>query len=122
MAALMVNREFDKRTLGPVVLDYLARKMDKAMAVRRRASNARFIDIQFEDFIARPVATAEKIYAHFRMPMTGETAKRMRDYAASHPMGKHGKHEYRLTEYGLSADRILSRFDAYIREYQPKMD
>lgn len=122
MAALMVNREFDKRTLGLVVLDYLARKMDKAMAVRSKASRARFIDIQFEDFIDQPLATAERIYSHFQMPMSAEAAKCMRDYAQAHPMGKHGKHEYQLDEYGLSAEMILKRFDRYIREYQPKMD
>lgn len=122
MAALMVNREFNKRTLGPVVLDYLACKMDKAMAVRSKASKARFIDIQFEDFIDNSVATAEKIYAHFNMPMSAAASKNMRDYAAAHPMGKHGKHEYQLEEYGLTTDKILKRFDCYIREYQPKMD
>lgn len=121
MAALMVNREFDKRTLGPVVMEYLARKMEKAVAIRKRSNPARFIDIQFEDFIDQPVATAEKIYAHFNIPMTAEAGQRMRDYAASHPMGKHGKHEYQLEEYGLSADTILARFDFYIREYKPRM-
>lgn len=121
MAALMTHREFDKRTLGPVVMEYLARKMEKAIAVRKTSSQARFVDIQFEDFIEQPIATAEKIYAHFHIPMSTETARRMGDYAASHPMGKHGKHEYQLEEYGLTANRILQRFDFYIREYQPRM-
>jgi len=121
MAALMTNREFDKRTLGPVVMEYLARKMEKAIAVRKKSDKARFIDIQFEDFIDQPVATAEKIYSHFKLPMSAETAKRMRDYAAAHTMGKHGKHEYQLDEYGLSVNGILKRFDFYIREYKPRM-
>jgi len=122
MAALMANREFDKRTLGPVVMEYLARKMEKAIAVRKQSDKARFIDIQFEDFIDQPIATVEKIYSHFKLPISADTAKRMRDYAAAHTMGKHGKHEYQLEEYGLTADMILQRFDFYIREYHPKMD
>ena len=122
MAALMTNREFDKRTLGPVVMEYLAHKMEKAIAVRKQSDKARFIDIQFEDFIDQPIATVEKIYSHFKLPMSADTAKRMRDYAAAHTMGKHGKHEYQLEEYGLTADMILQRFDFYIREYHPKMD
>lgn len=121
MAALMTHREFDKRTLGPVVMEYLANKMEKAITVRKSADKTRFIDIQFEDFIEQPIATAEKIYAHFNMPITTEAAEQMSAYAVKHPMGKHGKHEYQLEEYGLSAERILKRFDFYIREYQPRM-
>lgn len=121
MAALMTNREFDKRTLGPIVMEYLARKMEKAIAIRKTANKARFIDIQFEDFIEQPLSTAKKIYAHFHMPMSPEITRRMEDYATSHPMGKHGKHEYQLEEYGLTAAGILRRFDFYIREYQPRM-
>jgi hypothetical protein len=121
MAALMVNREFDKRTLGPVVMEYLARKMEKAIAVRKTADKDRFMDIQFEDFIEQPIATVEKIYDHFHIPISTEAAERMSNYAASHPMGKHGKHEYQLEEYGLTAEGILKRFDFYIREYQPRM-
>jgi hypothetical protein len=121
MAALMSNREFDKRQLGPVVMEYLARKMEKAIAIRKQSDAKRFIDIQFEDFIEQPLQTAERIYARFHMPMSVDVTRRMKSYADSHPMGKHGKHEYQLEEYGLSVERILERFDFYIREYQPRM-
>jgi len=121
MAALMTNRTFDKRQLGPVVMEYLARKMEKAIAVRKKVDPARFIDIQFEDFIEEPLKTADNIYARFHMPMSADVTQRMKNYADAHPMGKHGKHEYQLDEYGLSADGILKRFDFYIREYKPRM-
>lgn len=121
MAALMANREFDKRTLGPVVMEYLARKMEKAIAVRKQHNNARFIDIQFEEFINNPLLTAEKIYQHFGLPFTSDVRQHMQDYADAHPMGKHGKHEYQLDEHGLTAEAILKRFDFYIREYHPWM-
>ena len=122
MAALMVNRTFDKTQLGPVVLEYLARKMDKAMNVRAHHSSARFLDIHFEDFVSDPLATAERIYRHFHLPLADATLAAMRNYAESHPMGKHGKHEYQLEEYGLTEQAILSRFDAYINTHQPRMD
>jgi len=121
MAALMINREFDKRELGPVVMEYLARKMEKAIAIRKKTDPARFIDIQFEDFIEQPLQTANRIYDHFHMPMSSDVTQRMKNYADAHPMGQHGKHEYQLDEYGLSADQILKRFEFYIREYKPRM-
>jgi hypothetical protein len=46
----------------------------------------------------------------------------MQKHIHQNPMGKHGKHEYQLEEYGLSETQILQRFDHYIRSYQPLMD
>jgi len=103
------------------LMEYLARKMERAIALRKLVNPARFIDIQFEDFIEQPLQTADKIYARFHMPMSADVTQRMKNYADKHPMGKHGKHEYQLDEYGLSAERILERFDFYIREYRPRM-
>jgi hypothetical protein len=122
MAALMNHREFDKKSLGPVVLEYLASKMDKAMQVRQQTNPTRFLDIQFEDFINTPLETAERIYRHFNLPMTDEIKNIMQKHIHQNPMGKHGKHEYQLEEYGLSETQILQRFDHYIRSYQPLMD
>jgi len=36
---------------------------------------------------------------------------------ADNPKGKHGKHEYDLAEYGLSADAVHERFKDYIEDY-----
>ena len=122
MAAMMTNREFDKKELGPVVLEYLARKMDRGMAIREKADPARFIDIQFNDFVDDSLATAKRIYEHFKLPMNDNVASRLEDYATAHPMNRHGKHEYALEEYGLDADTILDRFAAYLEKYRVALD
>ncbi len=122
MAAMMGNREYDKKDLGPVVMEYLARKMEKAVAIREQADAKHFIDIQFDDFVSDPLGTAEKVYSYFNLPLSDSTHAAMKAYAEEHPMGKHGKHEYALDEYGLTEDGILQRFGFYLEKYNPPMD
>lgn len=121
MAAMMVNREFDKKQFGVVVMEYLANKMDHAMQVRNQTDDARFIDIQFNDFVNKPMTTAEKIYQHFNLPFGEAVQKNLQTYSDAHPMNKHGKHDYQLKEYGLTESMILERFSTYIETYQPEI-
>jgi hypothetical protein len=117
MAAMMGERAFDKRELGPVVMEYLARKMEKAMVHRDTLDSSRVLDISYHDFIDDSLATAEKVYGHFDMPLTDEVRSKLESYVAVHPMNRHGKHEYDLDEYGLDRGSILSRFSAYLEKH-----
>jgi hypothetical protein len=53
--------------------------------------------------------------------MTADTERRFQQYADEHPMGKHGKHDYRLEEYGLTEQQILDRFAFYIKRFSIPM-
>ncbi|MCB1615508.1 MAG: sulfotransferase [Pseudomonadales bacterium] len=123
MANMMKQREsYDLHELGPVLLEYLARKLERGLQARSTMNPDRFIDIQFTDFVNNAVATAESIYAHFKLPFDDTVAKQLRDYDKAHPMNKHGKHEYSLAQYGLTEDQVLSRFDFYLQQYTINMD
>lgn len=122
MANMMVHREYELTTLGPVVLEYLARKLERGLNLRGQLDEARFLDIQFTDFIDDAVATAEQIYAHFKLPFNDSIARQLRDYDKAHPMNKHGKHEYSLAQYGLSEQQVLDRFAFYLSQYKISMD
>lgn len=123
MAALMPGRkDLDKTQLGPVVMEYLARKLEASLLARENFGAERVIDIQFNDFLDNPLAMANKIYQHFDLPMENEAKAAIENYAAEHPMGKHGKHEYDLGEYGLNEAQILKRFGFYIDRFEIPMD
>lgn len=122
MAAMMDGRDFDKRALGPVVLNYLALKMDHSLKCREGFSEHRVVDIQFNDFVSAPLATVNTIYEHFKLPMTDATRDAMATYASDHPMGKHGSHDYDLEAYGLSEQTVLDRFGSYIERFDIPMD
>lgn len=117
MAALMKDREFDKKELGPIVMEYLARKVERSLELRKSIADDQIIDLHFKDFVEQPMATVEKIYEHFSLPLSEETHKAMSTYATENSMGKHGKHEYQLEEYGLEAEQILTRFKFYTDQF-----
>lgn len=121
METLLIGRDFDRKDFGPVVMEYLARKMESSLRQREIISPDRIIDLQFNDFIADGVAIVRRIYQHFNIAMTADAEKRFQQYADEHPMGKRGKHDYRLEEYGLTEKQILDRFAFYIERFNVPM-
>ncbi|HQQ63061.1 MAG TPA: sulfotransferase [Pseudomonadales bacterium] len=121
MESMLIGRDFDRKDFGPVVMEYLARKVESSLRQREHIDPSRIIDLQFNEFIADGVGTVRKIYQHFAMPMSADIENRFLQYAQAHPMGKHGKHDYRLEEYGLTEQRILDRFAFYIDRFQVPM-
>lgn len=113
MESMLIGREFDRKQFGVVVLEYLARKMEASLAQRKTISPQRIVDVQFNDFIHDSVGVAKKIYTHFHLPITKDVEASWQRYADEHPMGKHGKHDYRLEEYGLTEQQVRDRFAFY---------
>lgn len=114
MQALMNGRTVDPTELGPVVLEYLAAKMDHALEVRAAIDPSRIIDISYRDLVADPVAAARAIYMHFGIEVTDSLERSWADHVADHPQGEHGSHDYSLEGYGLTEGRVRDRFADYL--------
>jgi hypothetical protein len=118
MAALMKGRQdFDLRELGPVVLEYLARSMEKALAARDRSDPKRFLDVDYRAFVVDPVAAVERIYAAFALPLPPRAVAAMRDHVREHPQHKHGEHSYSLEAYGLRPEQVRERLADYAARF-----
>jgi hypothetical protein len=117
MEAMMEGRDFERHELGPVVMEYLAAKMDHALACREHIDPARIIDVEYADFIADPVSTARAIYDHFGLPVSQDLEQAWEAHVAAHPQGEHGEHEYTLEQYGLTEAAIRDRFATYLSRH-----
>ncbi|MCX7283227.1 MAG: sulfotransferase [Novosphingobium sp.] len=73
--------------------------------------------IEYKDLVSQPVAQMEKAYAHFGTAFTDETRAAMQAVIDENPQGKHGKHEYRLEDYGLTRGQVYDHFADYIDRY-----
>lgn len=115
----IVTDDLEATRVGPEHLDWWAHALDHTMAVRRRHSDkaSQFIDIQFEEVLADPVAALQRAYTQFEMPWTDEAERRMRAFLAANPRGKHGTHRYELGDFGLRLDEIRERFGNYCETY-----
>jgi hypothetical protein len=108
--------EIAAEDFGPLVLAHYADSMDRSLAVRARLDEARFIDVDYDRLVKDNLGAVESIYRHFDLPFEAARGP-IEAYAAAHPQGKHGKHEYDLATYGLTRDRVRERFASYVERF-----
>jgi hypothetical protein len=123
MAAIMTIREsVDPRELGPTVLEYLARSLERGLAARDSSDPKRFLDVDYHRFVEQPMETVEGIYDHFGLDLDSRTADAMRAHIRENPQHRHGSHRYALAEYGLSAEAVCARLAEYIERFDLPTD
>ena len=59
----------------------------------------------------------DSIYDHLSLPYPDEARQAIAAYVADHPRDKHGSHDYKLEEFGLSEQQVLDRFSNYIETF-----
>jgi len=121
--ALMEGKiEFEKSALGPVVMDFYATSLERGLAARDRRDSARFIDVTHDEFVARPMDVAAKIYGHFGLPFTASVRSALEAHTMANPKGRHGAHEYSLDDWGLTKEQVRERFAPYAERFGIEMD
>lgn len=83
------------------------------MAAREVLGPERFLDVHHRDFVARPMATLERVYDWLGMPLNEELRLRFDAWAARNTTGAHGQHRYDPDDCGLPADAIRSDYGFY---------
>jgi hypothetical protein len=107
--------------LGPTVLEYLARSLERGLEARDRDPD-RFIDIRFDDFAADNMGSIGRIYEQFSLPFSAASEATMRAHARDNPRGKHGAHQYELEKFGLSNAGVKDRLATYIDRFDLPTD
>ena len=69
--------------------------------------------MDYDEFVADPMATAGAIYTHFGLPLTSAAAEAMRSLAAGRADRETAlAHRYNLSDFGLTAEQVDERFAA----------
>ena len=74
----------------------------------------RFLNIAYADMIEDPMRTAQHIYEWLSWEMTDETRRSMQNWLDDNPQGKHGRHSYRLGDFGYTPEDAQKLFGDYI--------
>jgi Sulfotransferase family len=102
---------FTGKVIGAGQLELWARGLAEFAAARARHDPARFLDVDYADFTADPVGTAESVYAHFGLPYSGAAADAIRAlHAAAGRDAARPAHRYSLADFGLTAGQVHERF------------
>jgi hypothetical protein len=76
-----------------------------------------FLDIDHDAFVADPWPALEAIYRLRKIALSERGRSAMALWLQQHPRGKHGKHEYRLADYGITRAEVAELFDQYVQRY-----
>jgi hypothetical protein len=103
----------DPHEVGRHWLHKARRMVDCAVAVRRGPHADRFLDVHYAELVADPLGRLERVYDWLGDPLTAEARAAMERWVRENPQHKHGKHRYRLEDFGLDREEVGQTFAAY---------
>ena len=74
-------------------------------------------DMPYTDLVSDPVGAIRAMYATFGEELSDEAAAGMAGYAEESPQGAHGRHEYRLADFGLTRADVEPMFEPYLARH-----
>ena len=95
----------------------IAQHAERAMDARARIGHDRIIDVHYADLMRDPIPTLRMLYEQLGDAWLPETEAGIQSWMDANPQGKFGRHEYRLAEFGLTAEDMRERFARYLAEY-----
>lgn len=89
------------------------RMIERSWAVRQQADPRTFLDVSYAELVADPMGQVRRAYEFLELPLTPAVTSRMEAWRASNPQHKHGRHRYRLEDFGLDHHTVDRAFEDY---------
>jgi hypothetical protein len=105
----------DRAQIGRMAMRYLRDALARNAAARARLPARRFIDIDYRDLVADPVACARRVYDAAGVEWTPAAESAMRAWLErqSKSRGAGAEHRYALADYGLDDAEVDAAFAPY---------
>jgi hypothetical protein len=110
--------DVDRATIAAWLVDLWSSRLVRGLEVRRTRDAKYFFDLNFREVWADPVDSVKRLYAYFDLDLSEDAERRMRDWVAANPQGKHGEHRYHAEDFGLSARGMHDSFAEYMRHFR----
>jgi len=107
----------DPFTICREAIDYWSESIEKFLHQRDRLPNNRTCDVEFDEISRDPIAATRRVYEHFGWSLSREAEQRMRVLVTSHAQRQPGNHRYHLSQFGSSAEEVLSAFAPYCQRF-----
>jgi hypothetical protein len=107
----------DAQELGPQQLAAWADAVTRAMEFRARVGDQRFADLSHADLQVDPVGALRSAYDRLGLAFSDATAAAVTGWADEHPPGRHGGHDVRLEDFGLTDARVRTAFGPYLDRF-----
>jgi hypothetical protein len=107
----------DPFTICREATHYWSETMAKFLHDRDRLANDRICDLDYDEISRDPIAAVRRVYDHFGWSLSREAEQRMRVLVISHAQRQPGNHRYHLSEFGFSAEEVLTAFAHYCKQF-----
>ena len=108
----------DPAALGQEMLKEQAEGLERAMAFRSARGPGAIHDVSYTALMADPLSEVGRLYRRLGLRLTAEAEQRMAQFIRDNPQAKHGKHDHRLADYGLTADQVRDRMKSYLNAFE----
>jgi hypothetical protein len=117
MIIRMKTDEIDPKQVGPFASKHWASMTHHLMDLRERIGDDRFVDIQYQDLLDRPMEVARRVYERLGRTMNPADEAAISAWLANNKREKWSSHIYDLETYGLSEESIKADFARYRERY-----
>ena len=103
--------------IGNYWLDRLSEWLNNFIEVRNSISDDRFIDINYLDLVEAPEKIGAQVLESIHVNDDILTKEMMENWINANKRENRQKHNYKLSDYGLTSESISNKFKDYIKKY-----
>jgi hypothetical protein len=103
---------FQDRLIGPELLELAARALGRFAKDRARHDQARFYDVEFDDFVKNPLGVVAGVYCRIGEPLSAEAAAAMEAVLAKDDRQR--AHRYDIADFGVTPEQADTRLTALL--------
>jgi Sulfotransferase family len=107
----MTSDEVDRGQVAEYALAVAQRCRTAGRTALQRIPRDQVLHVEYDDLIADPAGMALSVYARFGYPHAASLEPKMRNWLTTHPSDRHGKHHYRLSDFGLTETDVRRRLE-----------
>ena len=112
----------DLCALGREVSDHLREGMERAIAERAKIGEDPFLDVHHSELVTDPRGTVRRVYDWLGLELKPDVAETIFAWQDANATGAKGTHRYTAEQFGLSAEKIRSDYDFYIRHFDVALE
>lgn len=86
--------------------------VNHSIEIRERKGGS-FVDVPYEGLMKDPVGQMRRVYTFLGLPFGAEDERRVREWGSANPQHRHGRHAYRLEDFGLARAHVHESFRHY---------
>ncbi|MCY3786655.1 MAG: sulfotransferase, partial [bacterium] len=109
----ILSDHVDPLEIGRHWLRKTRRMADRSLQVRTGPGAGRFVDVSYYDLTSDPIAQLRQICEHAGIGFDDDAERAAEHCLEANPQNRHGRHIYRLDDFGLSGQVVDDAFASY---------